>query len=293
MHSINIASISPQRYSLAESPIWNPHFGCLHFVDIEQSQLYCYYPTNNRLQVTDTPSKPSTVVLCSNRQLLVGTAEGLFFYNIALNKWSYFLGSELVPDNFRFNDGKCSPDGKLWIGTMHKQPYNHSGSLYAIDKSGNTKVMLEKLTISNGLDWHQRQQMFYHIDSANKKVQQYKYDAHSDKLLNSRTFTSFDFERSEPDGMSIDSEGMIWIAHFGAGCITRHHHDTGACLFRIDFNARQITSCAFGGASLQDLYVTSASNGLDEKELAHKQDGNIFRIKGLGVKGRLPFEFTV
>ena len=197
---------------------------------------------------------------------------------------------EHLPQN-RFNDGKCDPAGRFWAGTLSLNRQPGAASLYCLDPDGGVRTMLRGLTNSNGIAWSLDRTAMYHIDTPTRRVTAYDYDVATGEIENPRTAIVVPPEAGKPDGMTIDAEGMLWIALWKGGCVGRWDPHSGA--IGDDCRpARQTTSCAFGGPGLRDLYITTARIGLSEADLAGQPHaGGLFRARP-GVAGVPAFEFA-
>lgn len=196
--------------------------------------------------------------------------------------------------NNRFNDGKCDLLGRLWAGTMGPEGApgdvkRHQGSMYFCrqnledDKIALADAKFDQIDISNGLDWSPDGKVMYYIDSFTRKVEAFDFDASSGSLSNRRTV--FDLKANGyngfPDGMTIDTRGHLWVACFGSSEVLEINPMSGGkCESRISFDglASRITSCAFGGPDLRDLYVTSAMD-------AEGNGGQVFVVRDTGAQG--------
>ena len=188
---------------------------------------------------------------------------------------------EEIVEGVRMNDGKCDPAGRFWAGSMAYTGDKGAGKLYRLDPDLSLHTVLDSVTISNGLVWTSNNSTFYYIDTPTGRVDAYDYDHGAGNISNCRTAVEIPDGQGGPDGMTIDSEDMVWVAHWGGGCVTRWNPQTGELLETVEVpGARQITSCALGGANLDDLYITSASIGLDDEGLAEQPNaGKLFRVK--------------
>jgi sugar lactone lactonase YvrE len=141
--------------------------------------------------------------------------------------------------------------------------------------------------------WSPDDSYFYFIDSPLKRVDRYRFDACSGTITFDRPVVTIPEELGLPDGMTIDAEGMLWIAHWGGFCVCRWKPETGALLQRIDVPVPQVSSCTFGGENLDQLVITTASVDLSEEVLQkYPQSGHLF-IAQPGVKGLLPNPFKL
>jgi sugar lactone lactonase YvrE len=197
-----------------------------------------------------------------------------------------------LPARIRFNDGKCDPAGRLWAGTMELQGEPEMGALYRLDPDRRVHQILDRVTISNGLAWsHDRRRMYY-IDTPTFTIDAFDYDLTTGHITNRRVAATVPKDFGYPDGMTIDGEDMLWVAHFGGGRVTRWKPATGQLLDQIRVPTKNVTSCAFGGAKLDQLYITTARVALQPSELANEpQAGGLFIVEP-GVTGRETFEFA-
>lgn len=187
-----------------------------------------------------------------------------------------------LPDYMRFNDGKCDADGRLWVGTMAKSQEHPKakacGSLYCIE--GN-RVIAEYpgYTIPNGMAWDGNR--FYHIDTSRGMIEEYRMDRGN--LTGRKTTVTVDPADGSPDGMTIDSEGNLWVAMWGGRKVNCYDPRTGQKLAEIPVPAKNVSCVTFGDADLKTLYITTA---MDEDG----QGGRLHAVR-LPVAGVLPYEY--
>lgn len=162
------------------------------------------------------------------------------------------------------NDAKCDPQGRLWAGTLCNDLITSTsgvttgrGALYRIDPDGTVTTILKNVTLSNGLDWSPDGSTFYYIDSHSLSVDAFDFDPEHGTISNRRTVVTIKRGEGMPDGMTVDSEGCLWVAVLGAGEI-RRYAPSGTQLSHIEVSAPAVTSCAFGGPDGADLFITSA-----------------------------------
>jgi sugar lactone lactonase YvrE len=166
-----------------------------------------------------------------------------------------------------------------------------AGSLYRLDPDGSVHRVLEGTTISNGLAWSAGGATLYYIDTGGQAIQAFDFDLETGGVSRRRDIAEVPVALGRPDGMAIDSEGMLWVALWDGGLVTRWDPKSGALLDRVSLPVSRPTSCAFGGPNLEDLYITSARSGLDAETLeAQPLAGGLFRAR-VGVGGVPEFEF--
>jgi sugar lactone lactonase YvrE len=182
------------------------------------------------------------------------------------------------PDN-RFNDGKCSPDGRFFAGTISLVKKTGDARLYRLDPDLTIHEVFGPVTNSNGIVWSADGRTVWYIDTPRREVLAFDYeDGHLAKIRSAFSTTGID---GSPDGMAIDERGMLWIAFCHAASVVCFDPERGVEERRVEFPCMETTACAFGGAELADLYVTTGVHATVEQELA----GRLFVVKGLGVKG--------
>jgi sugar lactone lactonase YvrE len=277
---------------LGEGPIWHSAGRRLYWVDIEGGLLHVFDPSTGQDRAIDVGTRIGTVVSRAGGGLLVALDSGLAFFDLDEEALTPIADPEAEIPNNRFNDGKCDPSGRLWAGTMDMGLAPRAGGLYRLDADLSVHKALGDVTISNGLAWSHDRRTLYYIDSPTRAVSAFDYDDENGAISNRRDVVSVPDELKSPDGMTIDAEGKLWVAHWGAGAVCRWDPDGGDLLRKIDVPAAHTTACAFGGDDLGDLYITSARQGLSEEDLATQPlSGGLFRVRP-GVSGIPAFEFA-
>jgi sugar lactone lactonase YvrE len=187
--------------------------------------------------------------------------------------------AEVAPTGARMNDGACDPQGRFWAGTMANDHHAGGGALYKLDGTGRTELMLGGLTISNGLDWSPDGKTMYLVDSGPRVVQAFAFDGEHGSISERRILVTVAEEVGAPDGMTVDADGDLWVAIYGGGRVHRYSPD-GVLRGVVTVPAAQSTSCAFGGAGLNRLYVTTGTEGWsDEQRRADPAAGLAYRFE--------------
>ncbi len=270
--------------SLGEGAIWNHRQQVLHFVDIGEGLVYTYDPLGGHCGQVPAYSRVGTVVPVEGGGLLLATQAGIATLDPGTGVFGW-LANPLRDPAVRFNDGKCDPSGRFWIGSMAMDGRREAGALYRMDADGTVTQMLDRVSISNGLAWSADRTRFYYIDTPTSCVQVFDYDDTGGDISNRRVAFRIPEEDGSPDGMSIDSEGRLWIAMWAGGSVNCYDPENGALLHRVIVPAPHASSCAFGGPDLDTLYITTARVDLSPEELRQwPQSGDLFVAKP-GVKG--------
>ncbi len=273
-----IEIIHDEPAQLGEGPVWWKDR--LWWVDIDGCRLHACLPERKEVQTFKLPSKVGAVVPCFKRDaMLLAMEDGLYFFNPANGELSRLpaLGKEEMAG--RFNDGKCDPAGRFWAGTIAEKDGRGIGHLYRVDMDLSVTVQLEGIGCSNGLAWSRDGSRMYYIDSTPNRLYGFDYDLSTGSISRQEIILQYPDGPDQPrlDGMTIDRDGRLWIALWGGGAVIRVDPLSGEELERISLPALNVTSCAFGGPDLEDLFITTASIGLTEEQaLQFPEAGMLF-----------------
>lgn len=274
--------------ALGEGSIWNDITKELYWIDIEKGILHILHPESNKHQSFSLGQRVGTVVPAENGKVIVALQDGLYEFDPQTQQKKLLRPADHDPTTMRFNDGKCDPAGRLWVGTMHLAIVPAVASLYKLTK-GTLEKMLGNITISNGICWSADNRTMYYIDTPTRTVQAFDFDVEQGLLSNGRIIIEANNEFDPPDGMTIDAEGMLWIGHWKGSCVGRWNPQTGKLISKIDVPAYHVTSCAFGGKDLDTLFITTASIEVTaEQKEKYPLAGCLFQVKP-GVKGVTSF----
>ncbi|WP_088342079.1 SMP-30/gluconolactonase/LRE family protein [Robiginitalea sediminis] len=282
----------PHRATLGEGPVWDVYHRSFLWVDIMGKALHEYIPHLGQHQVRDLPQMPGAAALLPNGDFLLALQNGLAFMDRQTGALEPLADPEAGKPNNRFNDGKCDPQGRFWAGTMSLDETPEAGSLYRLDTDRSLHHMVGGVSISNGLAWNEAADTLYYIDTPLCAVTAFDYNPGTGEITNRREAFAIDPGEGYPDGMCIDREGMLWIAHWGGWQVARWNPHTGKKLAEIRLPAAHITSCCFGGETLSDLYITSARAGLSDSELMDQPEaGAVFVVRNCAPGGWAPDRF--
>ena len=275
---------------LGEGPVWNHKTGELLWVDIEGKLLHIYNPATGVNRSLPTPSRAGTVVPSGDDEVLVALEDGIYTMHTQTGQTQLFCSIEADMPWNRFNDGKCDPAGRLWVGSMDFGVTNPTANLYRVDADGKATKMLDSITISNGIVWSGDQKTMYYIDTPTGVIRAYDFDVTTGEISNGRVAVAVPESLGAPDGMAIDEEDMLWVGMWNGNCVARFNPLTGELISRLEVPAHNVTACAFGGKDLDTLYITTAALDMTEEEAAAFPDAGSLFIAVPGVKGvRSPF----
>ena len=278
--------VLPVAAGLAEGPCWWAEKQVLLWVDIEASRIGLFDPQTARNNFLHLPAHVGAVVPTSAGDLLLATATGFLRLDPSTEAVTLLSDPEADRPGNRFNDGKCDPWGRFWAGTMAYDFEPLAGALWRVNADFSCVRQRQGLTISNGLAWSQDRGTLYLIDSPTLNVLAFPL-TNSGEIAGEPSICVHIPEDWDavPDGMCIDAEGMLWIALFGGGCVTRWDPVSGQRLERLALPCRQVTSCCFGGPHLDQLFITTARREMDAAAIkAEPLAGGLFQAD-VGVKG--------
>ncbi len=242
--------------------MWDHRLGRLYWVDIE-GKLLLYRESSGEEARIPLSGMPGTVVLSQDPDsVILAQDDGLKQLHLPSKEAKHLLDFPEDP-TFRFNDGKCDAQGRLWVGTMERDGKSGAGTLYCIEPDFSIRPVLAGVTCSNGIVWTQDHTQLFYIDSATRQVQGFEFDLATGRLSHPRTAVSIPEERGYPDGMAIDVEDQLWVAHWNGSCVARYNSQTGATLEVVEVPTPKVTSCVFGGPNLDTLFVTTALGSHD------------------------------
>ncbi|MDO0932847.1 SMP-30/gluconolactonase/LRE family protein [Streptomyces sp. DG2A-72] len=259
--------------TLGEGPTWDAAAGRLIWVDILGGRVHTYDPATGRrtLRIVDQhvgAAKPRVgggLVLNLVDGVGLLDADGGF-------RW---LHRERVPGR-RANDAAVAPDGSLWAGTMRYDEAPGGGTLSRVSGDGSVEAVLDDVAVSNGTGWSPDGRRMYYIDSPTRRVDVFDHEA--GRVSGRRPFVAIEEGAGFPDGLTVDADGCVWVALWDGAAVRRYTPD-GELDRAITLPTPRVTACAFGGADLTDLYITTARVGL---ESPHPVAGSLLVVPGAG-----------
>ena len=291
MSTITPELIVEKRTIVGEGSLWDPEEHVLYWIDILSHELYIYDPATGSNRTIPTAQAVGTVVKRAAGGLVLALHNGFAFLDPTSEKITPIADPERhIPAN-RFNDGKCDPAGRFWAGTMEFNGQADAGALYCLDEQGTVTEKLRPVAISNGIVWTADEQTMYYICTLANTVRAFDYDKATGDIRNERVVVVNEGEGGF-DGMSIDVDGNLWVAVFGGWAVRQYDPRTGQLIQEIKLPFERVTSCAFGGVNLDELYITSAVMGLDQQALAAQPLAGCLVKVDPGVAGVSAFSYA-
>jgi sugar lactone lactonase YvrE len=272
----------------AESPVWDARRGALWWLDIPRGEVHLLDPSTGHDQRWFVGQPVGCLALTREDDVLLARRDGLIVMRPDLVEKSALWPLPGEPDNNRPNDGRV--DGRFWIGTMGLDERAGAGSLYRAELGAIPSAIvriLSGVTVSNGIDWNPDDTLMYYADSPTRRIDVFDWDAAEGMASGRRPFAILPPDAGLPDGLCVDSDAHVWVALWGGAAVRRYRPD-GAMDREVRLPVTQVTSCAFGGPLLDEIFITSATSGLSEAQLAAQPAaGAIFRYRP-GCRGRQP-----
>jgi sugar lactone lactonase YvrE len=274
--------IWPAEAQLGEGTLWSARERALYWVDILGRRLHRCRADGSERSTWQFDEEISAVAeRASGAGLIVTLRRGYALFDPARGgavQWLHRPTEE--PASNRFNDGKCDARGRFWGGTMDFDCVAPTGAFYAYDADGRCVRHELGFAVTNGPAWSLDGRTMFINDTVQGNVFAWDFDAESGALSNRRLWLRFAPGDGLPDGMTLDAQGQLWIAHWGGRCVTAHDVATARELQRLALPVSQVTNVAFGGSDLRTLFVSSARVGLSAQQLQGEPlAGGVFALR--------------
>ena len=264
-----------------EGPVWSERWGGLRWVDMLAGDVLSLAGdgTVGRRHVGEVaaairPRSRGGAVIGVKRGFALEDGDGTLTC----------LDELWTDDSVRMNEGGCDPDGRFLCGSMAYDQRPGAAALYRLDPDGSVRVVLEGVTVSNGIDWSPDGSRAYYNDTATHRVDVFDYDRETG-LTSRRVFAQVE---GRPDGLTVDALGGVWVALSDRTAVHRYSPE-GKLDEVVEVGARKVTACAFGGRELDELFITTSREGLEAGE--DRAAGSLFRVAP-GVRGLPVREFA-
>ena len=277
--STAFACVLDVRASLGECPLWSIAEQALYWIDINAPSLNRFDPASGENVAMPMPESIGCYAFRDGGGFVVALRSGVWLCNPDGRLVRRVALAPYDTTHYRFNDGRCDPQGRFVVGTMNEKRDANGAALYRLDGDFALTRLFGGMTISNGLAWSPDGRTMYHADTPAQTIRAFDYDEATGTPSHARTFAHWTGAGERPDGGTVDRAGHYWAAHYGGGKLVELAAD-GVTVAEHPLPAMCPTMCAFGGADLRTLFVTTARQKRDPAELARfPQSGGIFAMR--------------
>lgn len=274
---------------LGEGPVWVEREAALYWLDIKGRKIF-RLDEQGEIATWDTPAMVGSIAPRASGGFIGASERGFLAIDLDAGRFDPLENPEPDRPGNRFNDGKVDRSGRFWAGSMDKRERQASGALYRLDPGLEWSRIDDGYRVTNGPAFSPDGRTMYENDSALQVT--YAFDLDEDgNASNRRIFARFGEDDGYPDGMTVDSQGCLWIAFWDGWCV-RRFSPAGERLEQIDLPVQRPTCPAFGGPNLDRLYVTSARVGLDDNALRMQPCAGGLLLMSPGVSGLPEREFA-
>lgn len=289
--TIDVELVLNTRADLGEGPAWDAATHRLIWVDITAGVVHRFDPATRQDEAIVVGQPVGAAAPTTSGRVIIAARDGFSFLDPATGQVDLVAGVDATVPATLMNDGKCDAAGRFWAGTKHVDGRRPLGSLFRLDTDLSLTRVLTGVTISNGLAWSPDQRTMYYIDSATYGVDAFDVEPETGSVSHRRRLVDLPEAWGLPDGMTVDEEGFLWVAFWTGSAIRRLTPD-GHVASVISLPVSLVTSCAFGGDDLSDLYVTSARVGLSDAQLREQPHAGGLFLLSPGVRGLAAHPFA-
>ena len=274
------------RAILGESPVWSPDERALYWVDINNPMVHRFDPASGEHKHWLVETEIGSIGLAGPGKLIAGLRTGVAWFDTGTGRFEALVDPEGEHrfNHNRLNDGKIDRAGRFWVGSMEDPGHGPQGTLWRVTSDGGCEAMLGDIRIPNALCFSPDDAVMYFTDSMSMQIWAFDFDKANGTIANKRVFVALEENVGVADGATVDAEGHLWCAHMFGGRVRRYAPD-GTVDREISLPVPQVTSCAFGGADLDTLYITTASIGMDRSALADAPQAGALFACDPGVRG--------
>jgi sugar lactone lactonase YvrE len=271
---------------VGEGPIWDATRNALLWVDIYRAEVHLFDPVSGEDSMFPVGQPVGAVATTTTGDAVLALRDGFGRLDLGTGQVRLVAPVEIALSDNLMNDGKCDRSGRFLAGTTSYAETPGAGALYRLNADLTVDTILAEVTLSNGLDWSPDGTVMYYVDSRLQRVDMLDYDV-AGGVHGRRTFAEIPAAAGMPDGLTVDSDGFVWVALWGGAAVRRYAPD-GTLDRVLSLPVSFVTSCAFGGAKLDELYITTSSWEFDAARFAAEPKAGALFVTRPGVAGLPP-----
>jgi sugar lactone lactonase YvrE len=282
--------ILDDQYDLGESPYWDVVMRALVWIDVARAYIWRLSPETGALQSWHVDGGLNAVVPRHRGGMILARDLDFSAFDPVSGVAETIARVNVADAHIVLNDAKCDSRGRLWCGGQAGWDSPNVCHLYRMEADGTVVSVLEGVTISNGMGWSPDDRTMYFIDSAERRVDKFDFECERGTIARRRPLVEVKADQGIPDGLCVDNQGGIWVALWGGGAVHRYTPE-GILDGRVSVPAPFVTSCAFGGPDLSDLFITTA-RAMSNTQIEERRDGGGLFVYRAGVRGSAPNQFA-
>ncbi len=286
-----VRALGDARTSVGENPLFDARTNRLYWIDVRET------PAIHALDLASGAERRwplkediGSIALTRGNQLVAGLRSGFAFFEPTKGTWSAIADPEADLPGNRMNDGKCDPAGRFWCTSMNPESGLSEGSLYVLEPDLSHRRVHGGYFTPNGVAWSLDGTTMYIADTRRGAIFAFPFDAARGAVGERRIFADLGAMPGGPDGATVDAQGGLWSAQFDGACLVRYDAD-GRMDRVVRLPVSKPTSCTFGGPGYRELYVTTATRGLDASARAAQPLAGHVLVVDVGVQGLPPVPF--
>jgi L-arabinonolactonase len=272
---------------LGEGPVWVADQASLYWTDIHGKRLYRFIADTSETEFWILPERLGSFALLESGDFIGAFETGIACFSLPDIQPEWIVRPYRKNSGIRFNDGKTSPDGRFFVGSMNEAGKQKLGELWSVSGKGTVEKILDGICISNSLAWSPDGAILYLADSVDRRIMKYRYDRASGQISDGSVHVELSGYKGVPDGSATDIVGNLYTAMYGGSCLIRTT-PSGDIDAVISLPVPQPTCCAFSGRKMTTLFITSAIENLSAETIAEfPASGRILSLE-TEIPGILP-----
>ena len=273
-HLINVQD------EVGETPIWMPDEQAMYWIDLEGSAVHRVEPATGDRKDWALDVAVTALARRASGGWVLASKTGMVFWDQQTNTTEFIVDPASDREAIRLNDTVVDRQGRLLVNSANIQQFDApDGVVYRLDADLSLHEIDDGYAVANGMGFSPDGKTLYVTDMFNNRIIVLDYDTEAGTVSNRRTFVEVPSEEGLPDGLTVDADGFVWSAHWAGSRVTRYDPD-GRVERRIPMPIANATCLGFGGADMNELYITTAWFFMsDEERQGQPHAGDVFRVK--------------
>ena len=291
--ALPVRTVGEARTTVGENPLFDARTNRLYWIDVRETPaIHAIDLATNTERRWPLHEDVGSIALTQGTQLIAGLRSGFATFDPHTGALASLVDPEADLPGNRMNDGKCDPSGRFWCASMNPESGIAEGSLYVLERDCSHRRVHGGYFTPNGIAWSLDGATMYIADTRRGTIFSFPFDTASATLGSRSTFADLGAMPGGPDGATVDAQGGLWSAQFDGACLIRYTPE-GLMDRVVRLPVSKPTSCAFGGPDYSQLYVTTATRGLDAGARASQPLAGRLLVVDVDVRGVPPVRFDM